>query len=74
MTVLVFDDVVWWCRIFHFSKKRVKRGHCCVWSVSLCCKKQVINVTASDLDEVHEAIVAVLQEVHTKLSQEESNI
>ncbi len=49
-----------------------KRGHCCIGP--LCQTLIVINVTVADLDKVHEAIVAVLQEVHTKLSQEESNI
>lgn len=32
------------------------------------------TVTAAYLDKVHQVIVAVLQEIHTELSQEESNI
>lgn len=36
--------------------------------------KRDVQVTAADLNEVHESIVAVLQEVHTKLSQEEPDI
>lgn len=60
-----------WC-VFYSS--RVKKGIFYIRFVSLCNKTWVINVTAADLDKVHEAIIAVLQEVNTKLSQEESNI
>lgn len=35
--------------------------------------KRVI-VTAAHLDEIHEVIVAVLQEIDTKVSQEESDV
>lgn len=43
--------------------------------MSLCIyTKKIRHITAADLNEVHESIVAVLQEVHTKLSQEKSNI
>lgn len=60
-----------WCVYF---SSRVKKGTFYIGFVSLCKQTQVVNVTAADLDKVHEAIIAVLQEVHTKLSQEESNV
>lgn len=37
-------------------------------------KKKESHVAEADLDEVHESVVAVLQEVDAELSQEESDV